>query len=260
MSSELSVEQEGMADAAGRCERMAQIQQLLKQGFPWMLFPASLEQEFMAQKQGLRPGHVWLTGLISLLVFNSFLLVDYLMAPDVFQTAMWLRLGVFSPIALALLVLQWLWRDTPLGNPAVTELGLLLSGLGAAATLLYVLAITASNMTSYYHVGFTVIVVYGNVVLRARFWGALIFSLGVVCIHWWGVFVTGGLHDQVMLPVMAWMFSAALFTLISNYALERDERRRFLLTQRERELVNELSAIHLRLRELSRVDVLTALF
>lgn len=64
----------------------------------------------------------------------------------------------------------------------------------------------------------------------------------------------------MVLPIVSMVIASAAFTLTANYALENDERRRFLLTERERGLIRSLTQTQVRLRELSRVDELTGLY
>ncbi|MDE2402794.1 MAG: GGDEF domain-containing protein [Burkholderiales bacterium] len=238
--------------------RMALIQRLLDGGFPWMKFPGGLEHEFLTANGAQRRRHFIVSSLIALLVFNGFLIVDYLMLRDVFQLAAVLRLGVFTPICISSLVL--IWHLPTVRALWVLDALVLISGLLAAATLAYVLSITHSPMSVFYHVGFTVVIVYGNIVQRLRFWYAMVFSLVIFCMHVVGIVLLPIFSERLLLPIMSMVAGTAIFSLTANYALERDERRRFLLTLRERELVGRLSEINLKLQELSRVDVLTELF
>jgi len=56
------------------------------------------------------------------------------------------------------------------------------------------------------------------------------------------------------------VLATALFSLAANYAMERDERKRYLLTLRERGVVRELTRAHQRLKELTHEDSLTGLY
>jgi len=75
-----------------------------------------------------------------------------------------------------------------------------------------------------------------------------------------GVWALPSFPERMMLPLMSMVLASAAFTLTANYALENDERRRFLLTERERGLIRSLTQTQVRLRELSRVDELTGLY
>ncbi len=237
------------------------IHALLDKGFPWMSFPSDMEQAFQREGAAARARHFLVSGLISLLIYNGFLLADYLMARDVFWVAVELRLFVFTPISLLSLywfhkgTLPWL-RKAP---PCIVDVLALLGGAGAACSLAIILLMSRSPLVYFYPAGFLVVITYGNVVQRLRFWFAAAFTAVLLTIFVASVMATQGFPSRLLWPVCSMVVSVALFTLSANYFLERDERRRYLLTLRERALVRELQQAHCRLREVSDVDGLTGL-
>lgn len=246
---------------ASEPDRMSQLNTLLDGGFRWMVFPPQLEEQFLRDGMPSRLRHFLISGLISLVIYNGFLLVDYLMARDVFSLAVELRLGFFTPISLSLLYLAWRrpqWVVRQL-SPAAVEGVVLASGLTAAASLAYILSSTRSEYAHFYHVGFIVVMIYGNVVQRLRFWYAAVLSISLAAIHVVGVIVLPQFPQRLLWPIVSLVSSTALFTLSANYLMERDERRRYLLTLRERLLIEDLTRAHERLKELSRIDSLTGL-
>ena len=253
-----SPEHETQRDAA----RTAMINGLLQRGFPLMVFPAELEREFQQAGLAAKRAHILKSGYISLLIFNVFLVADYLMLPDVFMQALTLRLLVFTPFALLFL---WMFQTAKTGALAtVSSMGLeliaMVSGLAAALMLAYILASSQSPLAYLYHIGFMVVITYGTIVQRLRFWNAVVFSLLLIALHVWGVYTLPSFPERMVLPLVSMVLASAAFTLTANYALENDERRRFLLTERERGLIRSLTQTQVRLRELSRVDELTGLY
>ncbi len=253
-----SPEHETQRDAA----RTAMINSLLQRGFPLMVFPAELEREFQQAGLAAKRAHILKSGYISLLIFNVFLVADYLMLPDVFMQALTLRLLVFTPLALLFL---WMFQTAKTGALAtVSSMGLeliaMVSGLAAALMLAYILASSQSPLAYLYHIGFMVVITYGTIVQRLRFWNAVVFSLLLIALHVWGVYTLPSFPERMVLPLVSMVLASAAFTLTANYALENDERRRFLLTERERGLIRSLTQTQVRLRELSRVDELTGLY
>lgn len=241
--------------------RMNQVHDLLNLGFRWMKFPAALEHEFLSQDPQQRLRHFIISGLISLVVYDGFLVADYLLIPDVFSIAVQLRLLIFTPLALLALLILWLNRDKPLiHHPVLLDSAVVISGLFAAATLAYALSITRSPLSDFYHAGFAVVVMYGNLVQRLRFWSALGFSLAVLAIQVVGIWVLPNFNPRLVWPICSLTAATVAFSLCANYVMERDKRRRYLLSERERELVKALSEVNLKLQQLSRVDVLTGLF
>ncbi len=253
-----SPEHETQRDAA----RTTMINGLLQRGFPLMVFPAELEREFRQAGLAAKRAHILKSGYISLLIFNVFLVADYLMLPDVFMQALTLRLLVFTPFALLFL---WMFQTAKTGALAtVSSMGLeliaMVSGLAAALMLAYILASSQSPLAYLYHIGFMVVITYGTIVQRLRFWNAVVFSLLLIALHVWGVYTLPSFPERMVLPLVSMVLASAAFTLTANYALENDERRRFLLTERERGLIRSLTQTQVRLRELSRVDELTGLY
>lgn len=242
-------------------QRLAQIQALLDHGFPDLRFPDELERAFLLNETPARLRHFLISGVISLLVYNGFLIVDYLMMPDVFWLSVWLRLLIFSPVCMLGLVLVWRYRHVAFWHePRRIDQAVLASGLLAAGTLAVIVWHSQSPWRDFYQVGFAVVIMYGNQVQRLRFWSALGFAgtlqlLQVAC-------VIGLPHanERVIWPLTLLMVTMVSFSLFANYVMERDERRRFLMALRDKELTKRLGAINQQLQQLSRVDVLTALY
>ena len=242
-------------------DRIEQIQQLLTNGFPGLRFPPDLERAFLWQSTPARLRQFFFSGALSLLVYNGFLIVDYLMMPDVFWLSVQLRLLVFSPMCLVGLGLIWRFRHAAFWqDPRWLDLAVLCSGLLAAFSLFAIVAKSNSVWRDFYQVGFAVVVMYGNLVQRLRFNAALAFSVilqftQVGCVLW-----LPHTMERVLWPLTLLMLTMVGFSLFANYAMERDERRRFLLALHEKELSKELAVINKQLQQLSRVDVLTALY
>ena len=227
---------QGMATAD---PMQGRILQLLQGGFPLMRFPRDLEQEFVDDTLQRRRRHFLISGLVSLVIYNGFLLVDWLMARDVFWLALELRVMLFTPVSL--LVIWALWRPDSVAArflpPEWSEVFVLASGLIAALTLAMILSETRSPYAHFYHVGFIVIIMYGNVVQRLRFWNAVVFSLCMLAIHLGGILWLPSMPPRLLPPLVSLVCSTALFTLMANYMMERDERIHHLLTLKERGLV-----------------------
>lgn len=250
-----------MSLAADQDQRMNQVQELLNLGFRWMKFPQALENDFLEQDPTGRLRHFMFSSIISLMTYNGFLIADYLIIPDVFPIVATLRLLVFTPISLLAMGILWTGRQRPeASHPLMLDTTVLISGLFAAATLAYALSITNSPMSDFYHAGFAVVVMYGNLVQRLRFWSAVPFSLTVLAIQIVGIAVLPNFNPRLVLPLCLLTTATVAFSLCANYVMERDKRRRYLLTVREHELVRQLSDVNLQLQQLSRVDALTGLF
>lgn len=250
--------------ARGLYERKVQGQAMsqFERSLRWMRFPHTLERQFQHDGASRRLRYFIVSGLLSLLVFNGFLVVDYLMVPDVFEVALRLRLLWFTPIGILFLLVFWLLRRQVPRTiaPVVPELLVMLSGLLAGASLVYLLTISHAPTSQLYHVGLMVVIMYGNTVQRLRFWMALVFSALVFGMHLAGLWLVPSLNPRLVVPMAALVGATAVFTLMANYALERDERRQYLLSLRRRHVLQDLGDVRERLQQLSRVDVLTGLY
>jgi len=243
-------------------DALSAAQALIDRRFSVLRFPHALEQRFLKDGAASRLRYMVLSGILSLVVFNGFLGIDALMAPDVFDLALKIRLGLFTPLAMALLLAGWFGRDWVLRlvPPVAVECLVLVSGVFAAACLAYILAATQSPTGQYYHVGLMVVVIYANIVQRLRFWYALACSLVILSMHIGGVLMVPAFNQRLILPVISLVGATVVFTLMSNYAMERDERKRYLLSLRQKQLLDELDGVHHRLQSLARVDVLTGAY
>jgi diguanylate cyclase (GGDEF)-like protein len=82
----------------------------------------------------------------------------------------------------------------------------------------------------------------------------------VVAIHIVGLLTLPTYNTDLTIPLLAMILSAAAFTLMANYALERDERRLYLLRLSQQHVLKQLEYVRFRLQSMSRVDSLTGLF
>lgn len=231
---------------------------------PWLVFPWALERRFILDRGADRLRHFLSFGIVALLVYDAYLVCDWLMLPDVFAVAAWWRLVVFTPAGLVIILFGWLLlrfrgRFESLWLYVVAELAV--SGIGLFASISVALIVIASSspMAAQYHAGFTIIAMYNNIVQRVRFWVALPTSGGILAAHVWSAYFTGATIAPVQIPVTMLVAAVLFFTLVANYSLERAERRGYLERQREQALLAELAEKHERLQELARQDTLTGL-
>ena len=243
-------------------DEVALAQAQIDRSCSWMRFPAALEQQFLNNGAPARLRYLVISGILSLFVFNGFLWADYLMAADVFELAVKIRLGLFTPLAIALLLLGWFARDWVLRTvpPMLVECLVLVSGVFSAACVAYILAATRSPTGQYYHVGLMVVVIYANIVQRLRFWYALACSVAILAMHIGGVLMVPAFNERLILPVISMVGATVVSTLMANYAMERDERKRYLLVLRQKQLLQDLDEVHHCLQNLARVDVLTGAY
>ena len=176
------------------------------------------------------------------------------MVPDVFRQMLWLRLGMVTPVGLVALLMVSRSQSARLVEIMVSFLSIL-----TTLTIIYAIASSHHSYASYYHTGIPLIVMFANIVQRARFWYALGTSLLIVVLY---AGVAIGMHNlpsDILQNYVMVLASTGLFTLIANYNLERDERRTYLLNVRESLRLSSLEDANAQLTRLSEVDPLTDL-
>jgi diguanylate cyclase (GGDEF)-like protein len=226
----------------------------LKRDLHWMHFTPSLEALFELETSQSRARHLQVGSIIAIVIYNLFLITDLLMIPDIFGTAVMVRSGIITPLALLLMVAMSRGL-LPLARESL-EAGLVLL---SAISLLYLLSITVSPQSPFYHPGLVLVILFGNVVVRLRFWFAVATSISIIGLY---ALIRPGpatlTYEAVVINIVM-MSSCAVFTLFANYILERDQRRGYLLNLRERVRRAELSVSNVELTRLSYSDPLTGI-
>lgn len=224
-------------------------------------FPKALEQRFQDDEIHRRIRYSIKTALFALMVYDLFLVVDWFLLPDVFLLGLTLRMGIFTPAALVIVAIAH-WYAEPLirvcGAWCADWLNAVTSWL-AAATIALILLKSHNPNAPLYHAGFVVVLVYGNLLQRIRFNVAVMFSVGIMAMHQGVAWLAGSYPQSLRVPMLFMLSFSAVATLVFNYALERQNRRRYLLNLQESQLLKELQQAHANLILLSQTDELTGL-
>lgn len=228
---------------------------------PRLRFEPEQERYFWHSTAASRLKHFVLAGTVALLTYNGFLVVDWIMTRDVFNLALWVRLVLFTPVCALVLLAGARFPALILRMPpVVTEWVVVASGIWAAVTLDIILTATSSELSVVYRAGFIPVLVYGNVVQRLRFRGAVMLSATVLVIY--ALSMAAGRERVNELRTLEWpmtlmVLAVAAYTLISNYRMEYVERQRFLASERTKDLSRQLTQSHEQLEQQARSDVLT---
>lgn len=229
--------------------------------WPSLRFEAAQEQRFVDSAKAARTRHFMASGLVALVIFNLFLVSDWMMVPDRFELALQLRLLLFTPVALFVLFMPWKHMPHVLALPADLVEGIVVSsGVAAAACMTAVLVVTDSPFAGMYRCGLLPILVYGTLVQRFRFRFALVFAASVVACHLASRWLAMGKptpYPELETPMLLVLLVVTAYTLIMNYRMEQEERRRFQQKERAEALRRELEASQAQLEALSRQDALT---
>lgn len=221
----------------------------------WHLrFDAALEARFERDTQAARNRHMVFAGLLAGLVYSLFLLNDYSVRPDAFDTAVILRLGVMMPFGLTVL---WFvhrgmaggWREAMMASTVVL------------AMVISCWVMHASSMPYSYldALLFSFILVVGNLFYSLRFPYALGATTLSVAIMLYCVATYAPMPMDIKRLAVFAIVAKALFTLLASYRLEQSERLSYLLLLKETLRAGDFQRDNQQLTHLSQTDPLTGL-
>ena len=212
-----------------------------------LTFMPDVEARYEAEIGPARRRHLITCGLVALALYNLFLLSDWRLVPDIFETAVVVRLGIVTPISL-LVVVSLLYRP-----PAFVREGTQACiSVIVTASVLYLTMLSESPLKGYHHFGIVLVILFANIVQRLHFRHAVAATAGILALYVAVVVLLDDFPAEAKITAVMIMAGAAVFTLIANYALERQFRRSYLLSLLDRIRHEELDA-------LAQVDPLTGL-
>ena len=198
-----------------------------KRGFS---FPPVIERQFETDTHARRCERLTTGILVSAVLYNVFLIADWLLVPDVLWIAMLLHFSVVTPW---MLTAAWLISRRP--SPFVRE------SLAASVPLLIILqidygfALTTSENAAHYQYVVIPTLLYTNVSLhRLTFPFARAVTAAIVLCHATLVLTAGYLSGVVAVMILVQIAVCAYITLVANYTMERDLRRAYLYSLRDR--------------------------
>ena len=196
---------------------------------PWLLFEPRLEAQFERDATAERVVRFRTLGVIALVILNLFNITDRSMLPDIAERAMTIRLGILTPVMATALLALYLpsvarWREWILAALVIL----------VSASLIYFFTQSQHPNALQYHTGVILIVMFGNIVIRQRFWFAFATSLLILALY-----IAGIAHLQQMAPEIKLnsdmvLISAVAISLVANYQMEYDSRCGYLRTLLQR--------------------------
>jgi len=193
-------------------------------------FPPAIERQFEADTHARRCRRLTTGMLVSAVLYNFFLVADWLLVPDVMRMAVALHLGVVTPW---MLFAAWLVSRNP--KPFVREC------LAASVPLLIILQIdlgfasTASAGAAHYQYVVIPTLLYTNVSLhRLQFRFARVVTAAILLVHCALVLSANYISTAVATIIIIQIAICAYITLVANYTMERDLRRSYLFSLRDR--------------------------
>ena len=219
-----------------------------------LLFPVALEQRFENDTVARRCKRLWLEGLLAIVLFDAFLLADRLSAPMQFHRALWVRLGVVTPVALAV-NLSMLFQP----GRRVRESAIGLAAFLAGCMHLWLQSGRDPVSSALAQLGIVAVLLFSNAIMRLQY-PYPVFVSGIVIVCDW-LFLRSDPFLTYGQKVLAFSFTLGCTagTLIANYSFCREERLNYLLCLQGDLLVEQLSRSNRELQLLAERDKLTGL-
>ncbi len=221
----------------------------------WNLtFPEPVESHFAAEMDTRRARAVRRILPRTLLIYNAFLVGDYLLTPDAMAVSLIVHFAMVTPWIIAAIVMlprmtSRLWRDLLVASLP----------LSIIAGVLAVFSASRSPLAEHYQYFVIVALLYGNAVLRPSITLALVISAVTVVAHGVALAVHPVIPTVVAVSASACLVVASYVSLSTNAAMERDLRRLYLRRLSESLVASDLEQAAADLHRITLVDPLTGL-
>jgi diguanylate cyclase (GGDEF)-like protein len=217
-------------------------------------FPARLEARFEADTRGERSRMMMLFGTLGFLFGTALYPVISDGLPDITVLCRHLYLGVAMPVGIGASVLM---RFDP---PPLLREGLTLAANVVCVGLsMYLFAVSRAPYAPMVVAGVTVLLVYSTVGVQLRFGFALCAVLVILLTYGAALLARPEFSGREREGLMMVALCAAIYLMVANWRLEREQRRGYLLMLRETLQREDLSRRNVELDELTRRDPLTGL-
>jgi diguanylate cyclase (GGDEF)-like protein len=212
-----------------------------------LAFPPWLERQLEHDTRRRRAQRLRAAVPTIAVIYNLFLLPDWLLVGDVITIALVLHFAVVTPW---IVLTGWLTKDD---SPKLLRESL--AGSIPVAIVLQILVtflLTSSPDAGHYQYFVLLVLLFTNTIQRLPFRYAVVVSSTILAAHALAVIASGHMTGPVAVVAMTTLAVSAYLTLVSNYYLERDGRRAYLHGLRDRLRHAEAEAV-------SRRDALTDL-
>jgi diguanylate cyclase (GGDEF)-like protein len=223
------------------------VDETIATGFRRLGFPKLLEAAFERETSRERCRQLTIGALFGVPMFDFFLLADWLVTPDVFVTALWVRLAFVTPIEIAL-TLGFFMRPPALVRESLPAIGAFL----AAASSIYIMLLSHSPHQDSMHQSIILTILFVTLAQRLRFWYAIVACLGCFALHAGALQLLPNYPFELKLSANMVFGCVVVFALFASYRMEREMRFAYLFSLRGRFQNQELNRI-------SRRDPLTGL-
>lgn len=211
-------------------------------GRPWRLrFPQKIEARYEADVGDDRCRSIIRQNCVGIVIYNAFMLGDWLLVRDIFLESVILHLAVMTPI---MGLVNYIVGRRPAAwlREGVLALGIM---LGTCAILALML-LSSSQLRNSEHTSVVLVILFATMVQRIRFRFVLATCLGSLALYIAALTCIAETVPERQIMAGAVFAGVILFALIGSYNLEHEHRTAYLLGLRERLRNKELEAISCR--------------
>jgi diguanylate cyclase (GGDEF)-like protein len=221
---------------------------------PSLTFSPPLEERFNRETAGIQIQAITRMGIAGILLFDIFLLTDYILFPTDFWRCVVIRLFVFTPAAALTITVGRCCR-TPLPREFAKLFVMIVTGTCALAVGNF--HSTGSSLLA--QINLLLVLAFGNLILRLRFPFALALNSIWIAEDILYLMRFANLQRPYKITCLFIFINIAATTLFAAYEMERNDRKVYLLSLRERLRILELAQTNSDLDQLSTSDPLTGL-
>lgn len=217
-------------------------------------FTPGLEVEYQAALWKARRRGTYIVCLAAIVIFDLFLISDYISYPKFFVRDAVIRLAIYTPIALLGTVITYLHP-----KKTVRQISQMIVMVIAAISVLAVVRGISEVASMAAQAGLILVAAFGSLVLRIEFPYALTTNVIIIAADLefllWGF----GSQDPIRVTCFFLIVTCSLLSLLANFRLEQIERSNYLLLLSEELRGHRLTQANRTLADLSKIDGLTGL-
>ncbi|MBX9931438.1 MAG: GGDEF domain-containing protein [Methylobacterium sp.] len=226
-----------------------EIEREIASGSRRLVFSPSIEAVF--ENYSARPRlHMMMTaGVVAMILYDLFLIVDFVTLNDMFHVMIFLRIGIFTPIVLSMVVTSYYFKPSAFILESLT----LAAGFVAVALPTIAMMFSESSYRLNYQYGSLLVMMFSTIVSRLRFRFAVAGLVSMLSIQLATTYISGAFDAETYLGIVMFFATACVLITLTTYYLEHGERRSFLFALRGQLLREQIEAS-------ARTDPLTGLF
>ncbi len=213
-----------------------------------LAFPPPLECAFERETVDERTRMFVICGIIAVILYDIFLITDYVTLNDRFTEMVIARLGIFTPSLIVMMIVAHRFRSTH-----IRELLASMGGVLCVILPMTVMTFSQSPDRLSYQYGSLLAIMFSSIIQRLRFTYAALSLTAMLAIQLVTTALSGIFTRDTYVANALFFVTGSILLLMAAYFLERSERRSFLFNLRSR-------LLHDQLMQIARIDALTGLY